>query len=163
MRAVALGLELGRERDERHGQRQRRQPHQKQDIVITGGFVQPEPAAVGAPVDENPTALAADRDRDRFHTAAAVGLAITRHVAVEMARPQTARAMVAMGGSGGVEGDLYAAMLTAERTCEYQTEEPFRAKLQDRTDIRFPPSGPRRPARRTAQQQTSTPPAASID
>ncbi len=161
--AVARGLGLGRERDERHGQRQSRQPHQEQDVVVTGGLVEPEPAAIGTPMDEDPTALAADRDRDRFHATGAVGLAVTRDVAVEMARPQTTRTMVAMGGSRGVEGDLYAAVLTAERTCECQTEEPFRAKLLDRTDIAFLLPVPRRLIQRTPPQKISTPPAPSID
>jgi hypothetical protein len=71
--------------------------------------------------------------------------------------------MVAMGGSRGVERNLYAAVLTAERTRECQTEEPFREKLQDRTDIGFPPSGWRRLIRHIASQQISPPPSVSID
>ena len=82
--AVSLGLGLGRERDERHGQRESRQPHQEQNVVVTGGFVEPEATAVDTPVDEDPTALAADRDRDRLHAAGAIGLAVTWDVAVEM-------------------------------------------------------------------------------
>ena len=111
---VSVGFRLGREGNERHGQRQGRQSHQEEDVVVTGGLVQTKTAAIGASVDEDPTALAADRDRDRLHAAGAVGLAIARHIAVEMARPQAARAMIAMGRSGSVEGNLYAAMLTAE-------------------------------------------------
>src|SRR5215475_1496986 len=128
MRA-AVGLRFGGERDERHGQWQGREAHQQHDVVVAGGLVESEPAAVGTPVDQDPAALAAYGDRDRLHTAGAPGLAITGDVAVEMTRPQATRAVVAMGGSGGVEGDLYAAVLTAERTCECQTEGPFGAKL----------------------------------
>ena len=80
---------------------------------VTRGLVETKAATVGAPMDEDPTPLAADGDRDGFHTAAAIGLAIARNVAIEMTRPQATRAMVAMGGARGVEGDLYAAMLTA--------------------------------------------------
>ncbi|GAB3922983.1 hypothetical protein GCM10029976_012550 [Kribbella albertanoniae] len=112
-------------------------------------------------MDEDPAAFAADCDCDRFHAAGAVGLAVARDVAVQVAGPQAAGAVVAMGGAGSVERDFYAAMLTAERTCEYQTEEPFRAKLLDRTDMAS--SFRRRLVRRTCPQQISTPAARSID
>jgi hypothetical protein len=68
-----------------------------------------------------------------------------------------------MGGSRGVEGDLYAAVFTTERTCESQTDEPFRAKLQDRTDMALllPVRTGRSGA--SASQQISPRPPESID
>lgn len=71
---------------------------------------------MGTSMDQHPAALAADSDRDRFHTARAAGFAVPRHVAVEVFGPQTAGTVVAMGGTGRVERDVYAAVSTTERT-----------------------------------------------
>ena len=76
------GLRLGRERDERSGQRQRGELHQQQDVVVASRLVQAKPATVGAAVDEHPARFSADRDRDRLHFAGAVRFPVAGNVAV---------------------------------------------------------------------------------
>lgn len=84
--AAVLGARLryraGCERDERSCQRQGGELHQEKDVVVAGGLVQAQAAAVGAAVDEHPARLSADRDRDRLHLAGAVRFPVAGNVAV---------------------------------------------------------------------------------
>jgi hypothetical protein len=90
------------EREERHGERQGRQAHQQERVVVAGCAVEPEAPAAEAAVDQYPVALSAHRYRDRLHACRAVGLAITGSIAVEVPGPQAAGTVVAMGCSRSV-------------------------------------------------------------
>src|SRR5262245_56265126 len=122
-------------RHRRHRQRQRGQPHQFERVVVAGGLVEAEPPAVQTAMNEDPAPFAANGDRDRLHAAGALGVPVTGSVAVEVSRPQALWAVIAIGGSGCVERDGYAAMTTPERTCESQSIEPFRGQTCGRTNM----------------------------
>ena len=123
------------ERHWRHRQRKRGQPHQRQYIVVTGRAVEPKAAAVQTPVDEDPAALAANGNGDRLHATGALGLPVPRRVAIEVARPQATRTVIAMRCSGRVERDSYAAVTAPERACVNQESDPFGAENFRRIDI----------------------------
>jgi hypothetical protein len=64
-------------------------------------------------MDQDPLAVLADGDRDRFHRGEAVGRPVTR-VVVDMTTPEAVRTVVAMGRAGSVGGDVQPAMVAAE-------------------------------------------------
>lgn len=156
-RVTAVGSPTGKPSglERRHGQRQRGQL--EQHVVVAGCPVEPEAATVGAAVDEHPPALGADRHGDRFHPAGALDVAIAWCIAVEVPRPQAARAVVAVGGSGCVVRYGCAAMGARERAGEDQLVGPFGANCgfaatclapfdpsRQRTAARYRPAGRRR-------------------
>jgi hypothetical protein len=132
--AAALVVEEALERKGRHRQRQRRNTHEQQRVVVTGCLVEPKPPTSRTSVDQNPASLAADGDRDGFHPTRASSLAVTGDVLVEVLRPQTARAVVAMACTGCVERDLYTTVCALERTEKCQSR-PFGTLMRDRTDM----------------------------
>jgi|SRR5215475_12330714 len=81
-------------------------------------------------MNEHPTAFPAYGHRDRFHTARTVGLAVAGSVLVEVPRPEAVGAVVAVCRAGRVERDVYTAVRTAKRTCEYQGVRPFGAEVR---------------------------------
>ena len=102
------------ERKRRHGQRQRGQLHQQQQVVITGNPVEPKATTVGTSVDEHPPALPANRDGDRLHPAGAGSAPITGDVAIEVPGPKAGGAVIAMGCARRVVGYGYAAVRALE-------------------------------------------------
>jgi hypothetical protein len=79
-----------------HGERECGDLQEQEHVVVAGCAVQPQPAAVGAAVDEHPTSFPADRDGDRLHAAVAARLPVAGSVAVKVPRPQAAGTVVAM-------------------------------------------------------------------
>jgi hypothetical protein len=71
--------------------------------------------APDATVDEHPFAVAADGHGDGLHGRTAVGVPVARVVVVEVTAPQAVGAVVAVGGAGGVEPHIEAAVATSER------------------------------------------------
>jgi len=146
---VSVGLGCGLEaatrrrgpavvRDRRRGEGQRGQLHEQQDVVIAGRAVHPQSPAARAAVNQHPPAFAADGDRYRLHGTGAAGLPVTRDVAVKVPGPQATRAMVAVGGAGGVERDVYAAIPAHKRARKRQVWRPFTAVSRSWADISPP-------------------------
>jgi hypothetical protein len=102
------------ERKRGHGQRQRGQLHQQQQVVITGDPVEPKATAVRTSVDEDPPALPANGDGDRLHPAGTGSAPITGDVAIEVPRPEAGGAVIAMGCARRVVGYGYAAVRALE-------------------------------------------------
>ena len=102
------------ERKRGHGQRQRGQLHQQQQVVITGNPVEPKATTVGTSVDEDPPALPANGDGDRLHPAGAGSAPITGDVAIEVPGPKAGGAVIAMGCARRVVGYGYAAVRALE-------------------------------------------------
>ena len=91
-----------------------READEQQRVVVARGAVEVELVAAGAPVDEQPFAVAPDRDAQRLHQGTAVGGAVAGRV-VDVTAPQAERAVVAMPGALGLEQDAGAAMAAGER------------------------------------------------
>jgi hypothetical protein len=99
----------------RLGERPDRQPQEHQRIVVTGDSVQVEPVASGATVDQDPFAVAANGDGDRFHECPAVSGPISQPDVVQVAAPEAVRAVVPVGCSRGDVGDVGPAVPASER------------------------------------------------
>lgn len=96
-------------------QGQNGQPEEEQRAVIRGGAVEVDLVAAGAAVDEDPLAVAADRDGDGLHGGPALGLAVAWAIVIEVTAPEAVGAVVAVARPGGINRDVEAAMATAER------------------------------------------------
>jgi hypothetical protein len=102
------------QREGRLGERQDRDPKQRQRVVVSRAPVQVDLIAPGAPVDEDPLATTADGDADGLHQRTAVGSPITGRV-VDVTTPQAGWAVVPVRRSERVIGDVESAMTAAER------------------------------------------------
>lgn len=87
---------------------------QDQWVVVTGCAIQMDDVTTVASVNEDPLPVATYGDRDWLHERVAERGPITRAV-VQVAAPQTVRAMVAVSGADGEGRDVQAAMTAAER------------------------------------------------
>ncbi len=90
-------------REGRTRERQHREAEQDERVVVAGGAVEVNLVASRAPMDDDPLAVAAHGDADGLHQRAALSIAVTGGVVVEMAAPETGRAVVPVGGAGRVE------------------------------------------------------------
>lgn len=70
-------------------------------MIVPADSIGAERAAARAAMDDRPLAVLADFDRDGFHGLAAGAAPIAR-LFVEVARPEAARAVVAMGCAEGL-------------------------------------------------------------
>src|SRR6187402_276126 len=83
------------ERERWLGERLDRDPDEQQRVVVAGDPVaRQRPAAVAA-MDQDPLAVLADGDRDRFHRGEAVRGAVAR-VVVDVAGPEAVRTVVSV-------------------------------------------------------------------
>jgi hypothetical protein len=87
---------------------------QDQWVVVTRRAIQMDDVTTVASVNEDPLPVATYCDRDRLHERVAERSPITRAL-VQVAAPQTVRAMVAVSGADGEGRDVQAAMTAAER------------------------------------------------
>ena len=87
--------------------------YQDERVVVTGAAIRVQRVAAGAPVDEDPFAVAAYGDRDRLHRRAALRGAIAGTV-VDVATPQAVGAMVPMGSAGCGIGNVESAVPAPE-------------------------------------------------
>jgi hypothetical protein len=92
-----------------------RKLQQDQRIIVACAPIQVELVATATPVDEDPLSISANGDGDRFHERAALGVAITGAVVVQVSTPQAVRAVIAVSGSDGTRRNVQAAMAATER------------------------------------------------
>lgn len=78
----------------------RRQAHRHERTVIGGDPVVPLSAAAATAVDEHLFPIRAVEDADRFHQRAAIAESVARKRAIDMAREEAERTVVAMAAPG---------------------------------------------------------------
>jgi hypothetical protein len=82
---------------------------------VTCGSIQVELVTAAASMHQDPFSGPAHGDRDRFHERTAVGIPIAGRVVVDVAAPETVRAMVAVSGADGSQRHVEMTMAAPER------------------------------------------------